>query len=169
MARSNMYLALCVRVLVVAVSMFSISPVNASDESLRVVVSAGGDTPAKQLRAFHDRLKEIVGTQALSDAYIECANCQELDQPIPAVKRLTYYYLRERAMDQISFSMAWLDVQRRKPSPTFSIQFDAEQPSGALCEGYVSPPCAPRAFCASMGGCSKQAAPYPCKKCDPTP
>ena len=155
----------CLNALIIAVSMLSMPLASAEDETFRVIVTGGKDKPFDHLQLFNQQLRYLVGSPNLSERYIECLNCEDLDKGI-AVKDLTYYVLQDR-QDHFVFLEAWREVQRKMFSETFTISFDAKPPGGPLCEGYVSPPCAPRPFCVSMGGCSKQASPLPCKKCDP--
>ena len=162
--KSTSLLSLCA--LVLAGSLAAAPSASAEDESYRAIVFGGKKDPVEHVKAFNETLKRITGQQNLSEAFIECRNCAELEEVPAKVKTLIYYFLRSKPASQAAIWQAWSEVEASSPSSTFTLTFDAEAAPGSLCEQYVSPPCAPRAFCQSMGGCSKQATPLACKKCD---
>ena len=123
--------------------------------------------PASSLTRDMDwELIRDVSPRSLSDAYIECDRCEALMQG-KQVSELNIYVLQERSEDIGKVARAFRSATVGNPpgdKATFTMLVDAIQPAGPVCSDKMY--CKSRPFCVSMGGCSENLSPLPCKICD---
>lgn len=146
------------------------TPANAEDDPMHVVVKGLGTNAKakKRLTRFHAKLLGEAGTVTLSDAFIECKNCEDLENPAKDVTELQFWIQSDRAgvsLGQFGAALTKAAARSADGDPALKLLVDFEPPPDPACP-YPGPLCKARAFCASMGGCSENAFPHPCKICD---
>ncbi len=142
---------------------------HAGDESYRITVTGGTDAKAGayRLNLFHTLLVLEVAPRTLSEAFIECAECEELVEGKP-VKALTFYVRRAQFDRKLPlFTAIWRETHGEKPASDFVLSIDAVPPPLLHADPSCNLPyCAIRTACAGSGGCSETQFPNPCRKCD---
>ena len=142
------------------------SPAHAGDESFRITVT-GGTNGRDRLTMFHNLLLWEVNPRALSEAYIECAECDDLLAG-KAVDKLTLYVRRTHFERNLPLLTAtFRDTYMESPASDFTMTIDGIPPPSLHSDPSCNLPfCAVRTACAGSGGCSETQNPYPCRKCD---
>lgn len=163
----NLFRATCM-VLILSAAL-SVSKVHADDDLYRVYVVGGGsaDQAKKRLRRFHKELIEEVKPLTLSEAFIECRECKDLFGE-DVVTTVQIWIQKDDARNTLGHIGAafWRAYPIRGSGYTMTV--DETPPPDPAC-AYPGPLCKSRPFCQSMGGCSENASPYPCKICDGNP